>query len=101
MLLTLPAAAVRLPSRQFDGPQPATVLRVTGGQLFVELDAAAGLEVGPCFWSRPAAHSHSDPDGATGTYNPADPAAGTRCLVLFAGAGVTDPWVVAFDRWPA
>lgn len=101
-MLTLTGAALRLPIRQLDGPQPASVRRVTGGLLFVELEAAKDFEVGPCAWSRPlAAHSHTDPDGETGIYSPPDPAAGTRCLLLFAGDGISDPWVVAWDGWPA
>lgn len=98
---TLSSASVRTERRQYDGPQPASVLRVTGGKLFVELDAAHGLEIGPCAWSRPlAAHSHSITGGQTGTYDPPAPPAGTRCLVLFAGRGIADPWVVAWDGYP-
>lgn len=85
---TLTGAAVRLPTRQFDGPQPATVRRVTGGQLFVALTGAPTLEIGPVRWAKPTAAI-------------ADPAAGTGVLVLFAGTGIADPWAVAWDRWPA
>jgi hypothetical protein len=99
---TLSGTAVQLPSRQFAGPQPAKVLRVTAGKLYVELESAQKLEIGPCAWGHPAAHNHTDPGGGnTGTTTPADPAAGTRCLILFAGPGVTDPWVVAWSGWPA
>lgn len=97
----LSSASVRMPAQQFAGPQPAKVLRVSGGQLFVALDAATTLEV-EAKWARPlAAHSHTATDIATSVYTPADPPAGTRCLVLFAGEGVTDAWVVAWSSWPA
>lgn len=99
---TLSPASVRTPLRQYDGPQPASVVRVTGSQLFVELDSARGLEIGPCAWSRPLApHSHSITGGTTGTYTPPPPAVGTRCLVLFAGRGVSDPWIVGWNGYPA
>lgn len=98
---TLPAAAVQRTAAQFPGPQPAKVTRVVGSNLYVELDNARGLEV-ECKWSRPlAAHSHSDPDGATGTYTPPAPPTGTRCLVLFSDLGMVDAWVVAWNGWPA
>lgn len=87
---------------QFDGPQPATVLKVIGSDLYVELEAVDGLEVGPCAWSRPAGHFHTNPEGgSTGTVSASTPPAGTRCLVVFAGAGVTDPWVIGWDGWPS
>lgn len=107
---TLSPATVRLPARPLSGPQAGRVLRITDGALFVELEAADGLEVGPCAWSRPMAqpteaHSHSTENGPTGdaylSYDPGDPPPGTRCLLLFAGTGIADPWVVAFDGWPA
>lgn len=70
---------------QASGPQPATVRRVDGRGLFVELDRlGSGRVIGPA------------------RYGPAgSPPTGTRCLVLFADAGVAEPWVVAFDGWPA
>lgn len=83
---TLSASSVRTVDRQFTGPQPATVLRSTGGRLFVELDAIRGLEI-EVKWSRPS--------------STVTPPKGTRCLVLFAGGGVADAWVVAFSSWPA
>lgn len=85
---------------QFAGPQPATVLRVDGARLVVSLEAFPEQEFA-CTWGRPAEHNHSDPDGATGYAGPGDPPAGTRCLVLFAGQGLADPWVTAFAGWPA
>lgn len=91
----------RRPTRQFPGPQVAKVVRVTDGTLFVELKALPGAEFA-ARWSQPLApHHHSDPDGETTTYTPPPPPSGTACLVLFADAGVADPWVVQFDGWPA
>lgn len=74
--------------RQVEGPRTATVRRSDGGRLLVTVDGLGDDRlIGPCRWARP--------DGA------GQPPAGTRCLVLFADAGVGDPWVVAFDGWPA
>lgn len=90
------------PRRQFTGPQPAAVVRVTDGALYVELDALPDVEVGPCAWSRPLPpHRHADPDGLTGETVSADPPAGTRCLVALVGDGLGGPWLLAWDGWPA
>lgn len=98
---TLSTESVRVPARQFDRPQPARVLRVAGSRLFVELDGVRGLEV-EARWSRPLApHSHTVTTSTSSTYTPPDPPAGTRCLLLFAGQGVADAWVVAWSGWPA
>lgn len=89
---------------QFPGPQLATVSRIDGPDLYVELRSQTGVEMGPCHWSRQAAHSHSNPEGGnTGTLTVATPPTGTGCLVLFASDTALDPfpWVVAFDAWPA
>lgn len=101
MARTLPSETVRTPARQFAGPSPAKVLRVTSGALYVELDAVPGLEIGPVKWGKPATHTHSDPDGATGANAVPNPPAGTRCLILFAGEGIADPWLGAWSGWPA
>lgn len=90
----------RDPAPQFAGPEPAKVLRVEGAKLVVALESMPAVEVA-CSWSKPAAHAHTDPDGQTGFSGGANPPAGTRCLVLFAGLGAADPWVVAFSGWPA
>lgn len=91
----------RRTTRQFAGPQVAKVVREAGGVLYVELKALPGAEFA-ARWSQPLApHSHTDPDGPTGTYTPPPPPVGTACLVLFADAGVADAWVVQFDGWPA
>jgi hypothetical protein len=74
-------------ARQFTGPQEGKVLRTAGRELFVELAAFPGVEVGPCRWARPLG---VDP-----------PVKGTRVLVLYAGAGADRPWAVGFDGWPA
>lgn len=83
--------------QQFPRPQVATVRKVTGTDLYVEVD---GLVHGPCRWGRPAAHSHSNPEGGlTGMTNLATPPIGTECLVSFADDGIADPWVIAWDGW--
>jgi hypothetical protein len=84
-------------SRQFDGPQEGTVLRVVGARCYVALGAFPGVEHA-CRFSRPAG-PHLHPNGNANTIG--DPPKGTPCLVLFAGSGVGSPWVVAFDGWPA
>lgn len=76
------------PRQQFRGPQPATVNRLDGADLYVELAALPDVEVGPCRWSKP--------DATT-----AAPAVGTACLVQLVGDGLGDAWVIAWDRWPA
>lgn len=70
--------------RQYDGPQPAKVVRVTGGELWVALESAPTVEH-RCSWAGPRGLSA--------------PPAGARCLVLFAGAGVADPWVTVIAGW--
>lgn len=99
-LETLFAGTPARPPRQFDGPQEGAVLSVSpAGELFVTVDALGrDVRVGPCRWARPLeAHQH----GAGTLYTPPLPPVGTRCLVLFAGAGAGRPWVAAFDGWPA
>jgi hypothetical protein len=97
------ADALAAPARkQYDGPQPAKVLRVVGSSLYVTLDAAPTLEVGPVRWSQPAAHTHTlSGGGSTDSYTPPAPPVGTRLLVQFAGSGIAQPWAVAWDGWPA
>jgi hypothetical protein len=85
---------------QIESNQAGTVLRVEGSRLVVSLEQFPAQEFA-CSWGRPAAHQHSDPDGATGFYGPGNPPAGTRVLVAFAGSGISDPWVIAYANWPA
>jgi hypothetical protein len=93
----LPVTAARLqPSvRQYSGPQEASVRSVTAVGVMFSLRSSAGALsaelLGPARWQRPVV-----PAGA-----PADPPAGTRCLVEFVGSGVDRPWVVAFSGWPS
>jgi len=101
MVRALTREALDLGRSQFDRPLAARVTKVSGG-LFVALESVPELEIGPCAWQRPlAAHTHTITGGSTGSYTAGDPPLRTRCLVQFAGDGVTDPWVVAFDAWPA
>lgn len=88
------------PRRQFQGPQAAKVLGVEGTRLLVALELFPE-QTYSCSWGKPADHRHTDPDGLTGFSGTATPPVGTRCLVLFAGNGVADPWVTAFSGWPA
>lgn len=95
----------RTAPRQFPGPQPARVRRAGPAGLYVELDAQPGVEVGPCSWGRPLPqttnHAHGATSTVTLTYDNGFPPGGTRCLVVFTDAGLADPWVTAFDGWPA
>ncbi len=92
----------REPAPQLAGLNRGTVHRLDGGRLFVVVDALPEVEHGPCAWSRPAAHAHSNPEGGnTGIVTVSGPPVGTPCLVAFAGPGLADPWVIAFSGWPA
>lgn len=84
---------------QMQGPQPGRVLGPSGSKLLVSLEAFPEQEFA-CTWGRGEEHTHPLSPGSTGYSGPGDPPAGTRCLVLFAGQGVADPWVVAFASWP-
>lgn len=81
--------------------QPARVGRVTAGRLYVILDVAPGLEVGPVLWSRPPTPVATCPDAAH-THPQLDPPRGTRLLVLeVAGPdGARDVWALTFAGWP-
>lgn len=81
---------------QMSGPQAGKVLRISGTKLVVTLDAFPAQEFA-CTWGRVLDHQHTDADGPTGYAGGSFPTAGTRCLVLFVGQGLADPWVVAVD----
>lgn len=81
---------------QFDGPQAGRVLRVDGTRLVVSLELFPEQEF-TCTWGHPADHRHTLSTGNTGYAGGSFPTAGTRCLVLFVGQGLADPWVVAVD----
>jgi hypothetical protein len=93
--LPVTAARPQSPSRQYSGPQEASVRSVTAAGVMFSLINSAGVLsaelLGPARWQRPVV-----PAGA-----PADPPAGTHCLVEFVGSGVDRPWVVAFSGWPS
>lgn len=92
-------------SRPFQAPQAGSVVRVTAtGELFVTLETLGDdVEIGPCRYSRPDVHTHPTGSTTTGANAGAYPPAGTRVLVLFAEGEQMelDPWLVAFDGWPA
>jgi hypothetical protein len=90
----------RDPAPQLAGPRAGTVIGTQGSKLLVSLEAFPDQQFA-CSWGHAGPHNHTDPDGATGYSGGTTPPAGTRCLVLFAGNGLADPWVVAFASWPA
>ena len=97
-LLGLPGRA----PRQYPAPQVATVLRADADGLYVTLTGRDDEQIGPCSWSHPGPHTHTlSNQSVAGYFDPDLPPQGTRCLVLFAGSGIEDPWVVQFDRWPS
>lgn len=96
------------PVRQFAGAHTARVHSIAAdGRLNVTTAALGpGVLVGPCRWQRPdtATSGASVGDHGSHTHAPADPAVpptGTTCLLVFTDAGMADPWIVAFDGWPA
>lgn len=91
---------VRPRRRQYEGPQPARVVRASAAGLFVALEATPSVEH-KASWSRDKAHTHTVSGTTSSTADVGFPPVGTRCLVLFAGAGIADPWVVQFASWPA
>lgn len=86
----------RSPRPQLVGPQAGTVLGVAGGKLLVSLEAFPDQQF-ICTWGHPADHTHTVSAGSTGAAGGSHPATGSRCLVLFVGAGLADPWVVAVN----
>ena len=76
-----------------DVPQLATVLSVTAAGVKFELDATPGHAYGPAPWSL---GSHATFALAiAGGYKPL---AGDRCLVVFAGSGISSPVCLAWWR---
>lgn len=100
------AGARAHPGAQFTRPQRATVRRTGADGVFVTLDRLDDTRFfGPCRWARPAAPDLQTAGDPGHDHSPAVPEAypptGTRCLVLFSDLGAADPWIVAFDGWPA
>jgi hypothetical protein len=67
-----------------DGPQEAVITAVTGAVCYFTIPA-----IGGAFQYGPAPY----PAGSA-------PAAGMRCLAVFVGAGVGDPWVIGVTTAP-
>lgn len=76
-----------------DAPQTARVVSVTAAGVVFELDATKGHSYGPAPW---CIGSYATPALAVagGFY----PHVGDTCLVVFAGAGIDTPWVLAWSR---
>ena len=87
----LPGARTAPPIQ--DSPQLATTLSVAAVGVKFELDATPGHAYGPAPW---CLGSYATPALAiTGGFAPT---AGDRCLVVFAGAGIGSPIVLAWWR---
>lgn len=79
--------------RLSDLPQTGRVVDVTAAGARVELDGQRGVLYGPASWSLGA---YASPDAAilAGHYPHPD----DRVVVVFAGAGIGSPWVLAWTR---
>ena len=76
-----------------DSPQQARVLSVTAGGVTFELDATPGHAYGPAPWL-----VGSYASAAAAISAGFAPHVGDRCLVVFAGTGMTTPWISAWAR---
>lgn len=76
-----------------DTPQQGTVIAVTSAGARVEVTGIRTQVCGPMPWSLGA---YDTP--ALAISGGFAPRVGDRCLVVFAGAGIGDPWLVAWWR---